>query len=546
MLSGTLRFSPHVASVMAARCTAVTSLMLNCWSLGTGDDDSSSEGAESEDAEWAAAPPPAGEDLAAADMARDDGRSLGRIPLLQELGPRLTELSIYKATGWRPEALAAVRHCRALTKLCIDAGEDDPVDLECEDVPKDMQRPFGCCQVAVPPAAVGMVSQCDELNGIGCEMRCIRSLYVRTVRQSGFRGPLTRCLRACNLRVCYGMMRDCPDLVLFLPQPTGQTTLLESISQLPQLQDLNVSVYCRPPAPPLTAIPARDAISFSNLSALTALTRLHLDSQHYWLQDATEQRTWWQHSLAQHGALVAALRHMPHLASFESTTLTLSVSDLAALTSLTNVELAVLTPPELQLHQSAAAAPTCRDGVAHGGAAMGGQPRLVKLSTWDDRSSSPRVLARLNAFPFLRELRLGLLESPSDICFGPADVAPWCTQLLPDTPYMVQQAVNVMADVRARGQQAAAGLGFNGVAAGRLELSIGVNAELVPGLLLPPAPAPFPPSPAGGHAAWLRELAPLALPGQGVRLWGLALAAGDLAAMAETFPEAKVWQGRLL
>lgn len=149
-VSGPMRFSPHVASVMAARCAAVTSLMLNCWAEDTGDESSSPEGGES-DVVVADAPPRPWEDLAAAGMAWDEGRSLGLIRLLQELGPRLKELAICKADGWRPEALAALRHCRALTKLCIDAGDEDPVELKCEDVHDGHAKAFLLLSSSCPP-----------------------------------------------------------------------------------------------------------------------------------------------------------------------------------------------------------------------------------------------------------------------------------------------------------------------------------------------------------------------------------------------------------
>ncbi len=307
-----------------------------------------------------------------------------------------------------------------------------------------------------------------------------------------------------------------------------QADILESVSQLPQLESLHLEFSFNAPKLPLANIPARDIRSFSHLSALTSLTQLSIERNPYVLQDDAEQLVWGQVWPAQRDVLVAALRHLPHLTSFGSSTLTLRVSDLAALTSLTHVGLAALEPPgptEHQQQQPAALGP---------GASARGPHQLRELAIGGG-SCSIRALACIGAFPLLREARTGVL--PDYWCFGPADLSPGGTHLLPDTPQVVRQAVEAVADVRAR-----TGARKGGQRSGKEPRALCITTDVDP-LLLPPAPAPLAASPAGGHAVWLRELAPLALPGQRVQLWGLALAAGDLAAMAETFPEAKVWQG---
>ncbi len=224
---------------------------------------------------------------------------------------------------------------------------------------------------------------------------------------------------------------------------------------------------------------------------------------------------------AQRAALVAALRHMPHLVSFESITLSLRVSDLAALTSLTHVQLAGLESPGPTEQQQPAA-------MGAGTVARG--PHQLQQLHVALQSCSLRALACLGAFPLLRYARTGVL------CFGPADLSPGGTQLLPDTPQVVRQAVRALADVRARGRVDGEGRH----AWDREDSTLVITTGAGPGLLLPPAPAPLAASPAGGHAVWLRELGPLGVQGQGVQLRGLALTAGDLAAIADTFPDAKV------
>ncbi len=229
----------------------------------------------------------------------------------------------------------------------------------------------------------------------------------------------------------------------------------------------------------------------------------------------------------QREALVAALRHLPHLTNFSCASRTLSVSDLAVLTSLTRVYVKGLTPPgPAEQQQLAASGP---------GTAVMGPPQLRKLIVATN-SCSLRAVVCFGSFPHLREFMIGM--SPDCLCFGAADVAPGGSQLLPDTRHMVQQAVRAVADVRAR-----AGVNGGGRSPDAEPRGLRITTDL-DDLLLPPAPAPFPASPAGGHAAWLRELGPLAVPGQEVELWGLALAAGDLVAIADTFPEAKVGSRR--
>ncbi len=311
------------------------------------------------------------------------------------------------------------------------------------------------------------------------------------------------------------------------------------------LTDACLEINCRmDQAHALPDIHTPNALSFGYLSSLTGLQHLQLDSTHYercdlrWSDAAdadSDRLLWQQHSLAQHGALVAALRHMPHLGSFESCTLTLSVSDLAALTSLKRVRVGGLLPPEPPLQQQGAAL-VPGSGVRPGQHYIAGVPHPLQELEIGDDACSPRALACLGIFPRLRKVETMLCEKGFKLAFGPADSGPGGAHLLPDIPQAVQQAMRTLADVRARGCLEGAGRPLWNL--DHATLLITADAGLHP--LLPPAPAPFPPSPAAGHAAWLRELRPFGVPGQGLQLWGLALAPGDLACIAGTFPEAKV------
>ncbi len=308
------------------------------------------------------------------------------------------------------------------------------------------------------------------------------------------------------------------------PAPADHSGILESVSQLTQLQSLYLHISCRAPEQPLADIPARHLRSFSHLSSLTALTHLHLKSNPCSMLLNAEQLVWDQLWAAQREALAAALRHMPHLTSFNCSTRPFRVSDLAALTSLKRAYIRGLThPAPTGQQQPAAPGP---------GTSMRGPHQLREL-TVGAGACSLRALACLGAFPLLQEATSGGMSTDFWF-FTPADVSPGGTQLLPDTPHMVRQAVKTLADVWAR-----AGDNGGGRRPGTEPRGLCITSHVDP-LLLPPAPAPFPASPTGGHAAWLRELGPLRVPGQGVRLWGLALAAGDLAAIADTFPDAKV------
>lgn len=59
-----------------------------------------------------------GEGLDCCDML-----TLGLDRLLGELGPRLLDLTIMAADSWLPGMFRALRHCRALTDLFVEAGD---------------------------------------------------------------------------------------------------------------------------------------------------------------------------------------------------------------------------------------------------------------------------------------------------------------------------------------------------------------------------------------------------------------------------------------
>lgn len=320
------------------------------------------------------------------------------------------------------------------------------------------------------------------------------------------------------------------------PVATDQATILEVVSQLPQLQDLHLELRCNAPDQPLSDVPACQIRSFSHLSALTTLRHLQLDcsycarDEHDWSRssaDQVDERELWA---AQRQVLVAALRHMPHLLSFASITFSLTVSELEALTSLTDVQLAGMEPhgPTEQQQQQRPAA--MGPGTAMGANTAARGPHQLEQLRIAPESCALRALACLGAFPLLRYARAGVL------CFGLADVAPGSSQLLPDTLQVVRRAVRALADVWARGRVD----GMGRPAWDSKDPTLLITTSAVPGLLLPPAAAPLPASPAGGHATWLRELGPLGALGQWVQLWGLALTAEDLPTIADTFPDAKV------
>ncbi len=96
---------------------------------GIKDDEPASEEAEDDAGEGPATTPPAS--LTLSDIPRyGEALAQGRIHLLQEMGPRLRALTLKEADGWCTDSLQALRHCRALKDLYIDAGEKGLVDLE--------------------------------------------------------------------------------------------------------------------------------------------------------------------------------------------------------------------------------------------------------------------------------------------------------------------------------------------------------------------------------------------------------------------------------
>ncbi len=297
--------------------------------------------------------------------------------------------------------------------------------------------------------------------------------------------------------------------------------VLQSISGLRNLKHLDLYMECPVDRHTIASkISTQDTRSFGHLSSLTALTNLQLFCPHYDLCNAEKADR-----EAQQEALAAALRHMPHLASFKCNCFGLRVSDLAALTSLTHVELEDLEPPgPTEQQQPAAPGPAIAVGRPH---------QLLSLVLSPD--PSPRALAHLGAFPRLREVIIWESRRFVSFSFDQADAIPGGSHLLPDTREVVRQAARALADVRARG----------GVDDNAWHPEYGnehvlcINDSVYHELLLPPLAELHPPS-STGHAEWLRELGPLAVPGQRVKLGGLALAAGDLAAIADTFPDAKV------
>ncbi len=121
--------NPYIAAKLATSCPSVTSLTLDSLAQGVVEDEPSSEEDEDDAGEGPATRPPAS--LTLSDVpCEGEALAQGRIHLLQEMGPRLTELTLLEAEGWWTASLQALRHCRALTDLYFDAGENDPVDLK--------------------------------------------------------------------------------------------------------------------------------------------------------------------------------------------------------------------------------------------------------------------------------------------------------------------------------------------------------------------------------------------------------------------------------
>ncbi len=124
---------PYIAAKIASSCPSVTSLTLDNAAQGMEDDEPSSEEEEDDAVEGPATTPPAR--LTLSDIPCDgEVLAQARIHLLQEMGPRLTGLTLKEADGWWTESLQALRHCRALKDLYIDAGENTLIDLDREQI----------------------------------------------------------------------------------------------------------------------------------------------------------------------------------------------------------------------------------------------------------------------------------------------------------------------------------------------------------------------------------------------------------------------------
>ncbi len=141
--------TPQVTSVVASHCPGVTVLTIDCQTQGRESDDPSSDEedeagtreAGQEGEAWGGGPMEEagakvaedGEEGAAAALlagkAQAEGLdhwaemvTLGLDRLLQQLGPRLQELNIIAADSWLPGMFRALRHCRELTDLFVEAG----------------------------------------------------------------------------------------------------------------------------------------------------------------------------------------------------------------------------------------------------------------------------------------------------------------------------------------------------------------------------------------------------------------------------------------
>lgn len=225
----------------------------------------------------------------------------------------------------------------------------------------------------------------------------------------------------------------------------------------------------------------------------------------------------------QRAALVHALRCMPHLASFSSRNLDLRTSDIAPLASLTRVSLGGLLPTERHNPPPEPLPASARRGQPepprglqqqqlHPG--RGVQLRLCK-------AASVGFLASLHEhWPGLGPIIWSSKDLPDgeatekdslvDLFFG---VVQGTNTLLPHTPDTVRRAVGavVYGSGGPAGQQQSGAVfcpaGAAGTGGRKIEV-LGVRADAGPPHMLEPM------GQGQGHAAWTRELAPLACPGQ--------------------------------
>ncbi len=243
-------------------------------------------------------------------------------------------------------------------------------------------------------------------------------------------------------------------------------------------------------------------------------------------------------------------------------------SDFAPLpSSLTRVALGGLlsqgrTPTAQPQPQPAAASACCHQPGNRHKQQEKQQGQGVQLSL--HKMASVRTLASVRQhWPALRSIQFNKTNAGHggglvDLFFGPLDVVPGTDVLRPDTPDAVRRAVEAVlygsgvpggTGVAAAGPRAAGSGGAEGVGSGacrRRIQALGVRADLGLALARPPQ-GEVQGEGAGqeqeqeqGHAAWIRELAPLARAGQVVDFKGFRFEARDALAIVDTFPGAKV------
>ncbi len=324
--------------------------------------------------------------------------------------------------------------------------------------------------------------------------------------------------------------------------PTVESSVLDSVGRLTNLRCLSLRFDYDTTFQPDGATSARQhATALQQLSGLTALTSLQLTMPHrarfdrHW---STAQRLL-SHSRAaydawqdvwdtQEWALGQALRCMPHLNElYLKDGLHLSLTDLAALTALTQVTVPCVSLP--------------RDNGPEGTASLPPLPHnLCSLDT----ETSVETLAAMRLSASAKRLQVEDKNGYHTLWFGPGLLSEDGSRLLPAAVEAVRGAGRLLAGELAGGEEVAmetkAGGCSNGAEGADRSVWDGKPLELesrgTPKMLLPPAAAEG--EVQQDHAAWIGELAPLDR--RKVVFTGFTLEVTDLMCMASTFSRVKV------
>ncbi len=255
------------------------------------------------------------------------------------------------------------------------------------------------------------------------------------------------------------------------------------------------------------------ATRVAHLSTLSSLTHLelvmsrcydHTGDSCIWQQEEEEEHRDWCAVRSEHrAALLSALRCMPHLCNLSIPTMRLQLSELAALSAVTSLNLAGLLPPEAGAGRRLGTPPAVSSSPTTScGALLPAQLQELVLC----QGASPRALAALQPLPSLARLDVELVR------FGVSDVTE-DGRVRAETVQAVGRAVQLL-------------VAHSGGTPGSRRLVI--EADGYGGPMRPCEGAP------DGHIAWIRQLQGLGL--SSLELFGMVMRAGDLSCLAQSAP----------